>query len=63
MGSRGYYFRNSCRLCNGEALQRVIELSPTPPGNDFVKAAERDVPQAFYPLDRAPPMACVANLG
>ncbi len=51
MSSQGYYFRDSCRLCNGNALQRVIELSPTPPGNDFVEAAERDVPQAFYPLE------------
>lgn len=51
MSSQGYYFRDSCRLCNGKALQRVIELSPTPPGNDFVEAAERDVPQAFYPLE------------
>jgi len=51
MSSQGYYFRDSCRLCNGKALQRVIELSPTPPGNDFVKATERDVPQAFYPLE------------
>lgn len=51
MSSQGYHFRDSCRLCNGKALQRVIELSPTPPGNEFVEAAERDVPQAFYPLE------------
>ncbi len=51
MSSQGYYFRDSCRLCNGKARQRVIELSPTPPGNDFVEASEREVPQAFYPLE------------
>jgi SAM-dependent methyltransferase len=51
MSSQGYYFRDSCRLCNGKALQRVIELRPTPPGNDFVEAAERDVLQASYPLE------------
>jgi len=51
MSSQGYYFRDNCRLCDGTSLQRVIELSPTPPGNDFVEAAERDVPQAFYPLE------------
>ena len=51
MSSQGYYFRDSCRLCNGKALQRVIELTPTPPGNDFVAAAERGVPQDFYPLE------------
>ena len=51
MSSQGYYFRDSCRLCDGKTLQRVIELSPTPPGNDFVEAADREVPQVFYPLD------------
>ena len=51
MSSQGYYFRDSCRLCNGKSLQRVIKLSPTPPGNDFVEAAQCDVPQAFYPLE------------
>jgi len=51
MSSQGYYFRDNCRLCNGKSLQRVIELSPTPPGNDFVETAERDVPQAVYPLE------------
>jgi SAM-dependent methyltransferase len=51
MSSQGYYFRDSCRLCDGKALQRVIELSPTPPGNDFVTSEERDTPQASYPLE------------
>lgn len=51
MSSQGYYFKDSCRLCDGKSIQRVIELSPTPPGNDFVKATELDVPQVFYPLE------------
>ena len=51
MGSQGYYFKDDCRLCESRNLVRVMELSPTPPGNHFVSAAERDKPQTFYPLE------------
>lgn len=51
MTSQGYYFRDSCRLCGGKSLQRVIELSPTPPGNDFVAGTDCDWSQTFYPLE------------
>jgi len=51
MSSQGFYFRDSCRLCDGKDLQRVIELNPTPPGNHFVSASKRDIPQQAYPLE------------
>ncbi len=47
----GYYFRDRCRLCDGNDLTRVIELTPTPPGNHFVEAHECDEPQQAYPLE------------
>lgn len=46
-----YYFRDSCRMCLGRDLQKVIELSPTPPGNRVLSAADKDVPQQAYPLE------------
>lgn len=51
MSSEGCYFRDRCRLCEGEHLERVIELAPTPPGNHFVKSSERSVPQQTFPLE------------
>jgi SAM-dependent methyltransferase len=31
----GYFVRSNCRLCGGD-LERVLELNPTPPANEFV---------------------------
>lgn len=51
MESQGYYLKEECRLCQSRHLVRVMELTPTPPGNHFVSAAELDQPQTFYPLE------------
>ncbi|RMH51794.1 MAG: class I SAM-dependent methyltransferase [Zetaproteobacteria bacterium] len=42
--------RHDCRLCHGEGLIPVLELTPTPPANAFVTEAERHHPQPCYPL-------------
>lgn len=47
----GCYFKDRCRLCDQQVLQRVVTLTPTPPGNHFVSADERDIPQPAYPLE------------
>lgn len=47
----GCYFKDRCRLCDQGSLVRVVELTPTPPGNHFVSAAERALPQQSYPLE------------
>ena len=46
-----YYHRSTCRLCGGSGLTKVLALTPTPPANAFVTAAERAAPQPAYPLD------------
>lgn len=46
-----YYFKDRCRLCDSRELERVVELTPTPPGNHFVTAEERSVVQRVYPLE------------
>ena len=28
--------RKDCRICRSENLEKVIELTPTPPGNNFL---------------------------
>ncbi len=46
-----YHRRETCRLCSGRDLQRVMSLTPTPPANAFVSAEHRDTPQPVFPLD------------
>jgi SAM-dependent methyltransferase len=46
-----YHHRDSCRLCRGTGLTKVLALTPTPPANAFVTQAELPAPQAAFPLD------------
>ena len=45
-----YYHKTTCRLCESTDLTLVLSLTPTPPGNHFVTAENRDKPQPAYPL-------------
>jgi SAM-dependent methyltransferase len=38
-------------MCAGVGLQKVVSLAPTPPGNNFLKAASLREPEPVYPLD------------
>jgi SAM-dependent methyltransferase len=38
-------------MCGGTGLQKVMSLTPTPPGNDFLTADELSRPEPVYPLD------------
>lgn len=40
-----------CRLCDGTRLTTVVELTPTPPGNNFLRADELSLPEPEYPLE------------
>jgi SAM-dependent methyltransferase len=48
---KAYYHRDSCRLCRGADLTKVLALTPTPPANAFVTEAELSAPQAAFPHD------------
>ena len=50
MMNRESYRKDSCRLCNHMALEDVIELAPTPPGNNFLSKEQLDKPESLYPL-------------
>jgi hypothetical protein len=46
-----FYLRTRCRMCESSNLEKVIALTPTPPGNNFLKQIELDLPEPIYPLD------------
>lgn len=46
-----HVLRRDCRLCGSHDLERVLELTPTPPANAFVGRDQLSPPQACYPLD------------
>ena len=46
-----FRLQTTCRLCKGPELERVIELTPTPPGNNFLRADELAQPEEVYPLE------------
>jgi SAM-dependent methyltransferase len=49
--TEAYSRRDRCRLCQGSDLTKVLALTPTPPANAFVTAAELAKPQTAFPLD------------
>lgn len=51
MSSADYYQRTTCRMCDGKSLTKVMELTPTPPGNNLLGADEIGEPEPVYPLD------------
>jgi SAM-dependent methyltransferase len=51
--SQDYRVQTACRLCGSTALEKVIELTPTPPGNNFLRADELGLPEPVYPLEVA----------
>ena len=36
MTSVGCYYKKNCRICDSSALDKVVELTPSPPGNNFL---------------------------
>ena len=46
-----FYLRTRCRMCECLNPVKVMALTPTPPGNNFLNKAELDFPEPTYPLD------------
>jgi len=46
-----FYLREDCRMCGEESLTKVVSLTPTPPGNDFLTQEELGREEPVYPLD------------
>jgi SAM-dependent methyltransferase len=45
------YRRDACRLCGSRNLEPVLKLTPTPPGDAYVSAGDREKVQEVFPLD------------
>jgi len=43
--------RVDCRVCRSVNLERVIELTPTPPGNNFLHEKDLGQQEELFPLD------------
>lgn len=46
-----FYLRTRCRTCDGSELRKVISLTPTPPGNNFLRKEDLSAAEPTYPLD------------
>lgn len=46
-----HHRRGDCRLCRSRALERVLQLTPTPLANAMVSEPDCALPQPVYPLD------------
>jgi hypothetical protein len=49
--SQDVYLRKDCRMCCSTKLEKVMELTPTPPGNNFIKKLPLEEPEVSFPLD------------
>ena len=49
--TKGSYRRDDCRLCGSKAIEIVLELNPTPVGDQYVPQDQLDEPQKIYTLD------------
>lgn len=43
--------RATCRLCHSRNLELVLSLTPTPPANAFINAADLGQNEERFPLD------------
>lgn len=53
-----FYVRDNCRLCGGKDLTLVLELTPTPPANEFVTFEHTKTPQDVFDLNVHECMSC-----
>lgn len=47
---RSVFKLNTCRMCKGRRLKKVISLSPTPPANAFLKKGDLKKKEQLFPL-------------
>ena len=45
------YKRNTCRLCGKNDFDKVLELTPTPPADEYVSSERLQKVQKIYPID------------
>ena len=50
ISSGSFYKKEECRVCESKKLKKAVELTPTPPGNNFLNNKELDQVEDVYPL-------------
>ena len=51
MKTTDYFQRKDCRICQSSYLEKVVELTPTPPGNNFLSKDQIGTKEKEYPLE------------
>ena len=51
MKTEDFFQREDCRICKSSALEKVVELTPTPPGNNFLSKDQIGTKEKEYPLE------------
>ena len=51
MIEKGYYHRDSCRICLSKNISKVVSLTPTPLGNNFLETKDLGNSEQIFPLD------------
>ena len=52
MRTQGSFFKKEeCRVCKSTDIEKALELTPTPPGNNFLKASELEKDEESFPLE------------
>ena len=51
MKTEDFFQRKECRICQSSSLEKVVELTPTPPGNNFLSKDQIGTKEKEYPLE------------
>jgi SAM-dependent methyltransferase len=51
MNQKNYFKKDRCRICESYSLEKVLELTPTPPGNNFLSKGELNKKEELFPLE------------
>ena len=51
MKTEDCFQKDNCRICQSTSLEKVVELTPTPPGNNFLSKDQIGTKEKEYPLE------------
>lgn len=51
MKEEGYFKKENCRICQSTSIQKVVELTASPPGNNFLSLEQIGTQEKEYPLE------------
>ena len=51
MKTEDFFQRKDCRICQSSSIEKVVELTPTPPGNNFLLKDQISTKEKEYPLE------------